>query len=172
MNETWQRYLELATGVTRVTRDRAEAVVRSLVKQGEVAADRAERAVDELLSRSESNRSGLLEMVRAETERAVAALGLAPRSAVDELAAEVARLRERLGESGEVPPPPQAAAGTTEPAATAGTKKPGTARRSRSSSRGAAQRGSEASSVAAPSDQAARETAARTDPEARPSSEG
>lgn len=160
MNETWQRYLELATGVTRVTRDRAEAVVRSLVKQGEVAADRAERAVDDLLSRSESNRTGLLEMVRAETERAVAALGLAPRSAVDELAAEVARLRERLGES-------EGAAART------GAGEPETAaRRSGSSGRSAAQRGSEAASVAAPSDEAARETAARTDPRAGSASEG
>ena len=47
----WEKYIETAASVTEVTRKRAEAIVKNLVKQGEVAADRAEKTVDELLKR-------------------------------------------------------------------------------------------------------------------------
>jgi len=87
-----QRPLEGLVGVTSLTRRGAESIVRTLVQQGEVAADRAERAVDELLARSERNRSALAELVRTETERAVGRLGLARQEDVDALAERVARL--------------------------------------------------------------------------------
>ncbi len=92
MDGPLQRPLEGLVGVTSLTRRGAESIVRALVQQGEVAADRAERAVDELLVRSERNRSALAELVRRETERVVARLGLARQEDVDVLAARVARL--------------------------------------------------------------------------------
>ena len=92
MDGPLQRPLEGLVGVTSLTRRGAESIVRALVQQGEVAADRAERAVDELLVRSERNRSALAELVRRETERVVARLGLARQEDVDILAARVARL--------------------------------------------------------------------------------
>jgi hypothetical protein len=39
VEKTWQKYVESASGLTEVTRRRAEQIVRSLVKQGEIAAD-------------------------------------------------------------------------------------------------------------------------------------
>ncbi len=92
MDGPLQRPLEGLVGVTSLTRRGAESIVRTLVQQGEVAADRAERAVDELLARSERNRSALAELVRTETERAVGRLGLARQEDVDALAERVARL--------------------------------------------------------------------------------
>lgn len=94
--DAWQRYLDLATGLTDVTRRGAEAVVRTLVKQGELAADRAERAVDDLLRRSEANRKLVAALVKAETERAVSRLGLASQAEVDRLREEVAALRAQV----------------------------------------------------------------------------
>lgn len=107
--DAWQRYLDLATGLTDVTRKGAEAVVRALVKQGEVAADRAERAVDELLQRSEANRKVVAALVRAETERAVGRLGLASQAEVDRLREEVAALRAQV-RAGTAPPAKKSAA--------------------------------------------------------------
>lgn len=110
----WQKYLDLATGFTDVTRRSAEGVVRGLVKQGEVAADATERAVDELLQRSEQNRRLIVELVRAETQRAVSALGLASQSEIEALQAKVARLESAPTAAG---PPSAPAAKKAAPAA-------------------------------------------------------
>lgn len=76
MDKAWQKYLDMASGLTKITQKRAEQVVRSLVKQGEVATDRAEKTVDELLSRSEANRKAAAQIVRSEVDKAVERLGL------------------------------------------------------------------------------------------------
>jgi hypothetical protein len=65
VNKAWQRYLEAASGLTETTQHRAEQVVKSLVRQGELAAERAEKAVDDLLKRSEQNRKAFSAIVRA-----------------------------------------------------------------------------------------------------------
>ncbi len=86
MNRALQRYLETASGLTQVTRQRAEQVVKGLVKQGEVAADQLEKTVDELLRRSEDNRRAIARLVRVETEKVVNRLGLARQRDVERLA--------------------------------------------------------------------------------------
>lgn len=106
MDRAWQRYLDVATGFTEVTRKRAERVVRGLVKQGEVAADQVERTVDDLLRRSERNRQVIGTLVRNETERAVDRLGLARQRDVTRLEEELERVRASPPER------PQAAAET------------------------------------------------------------
>lgn len=113
--DAWQRYLDLASGLGGVTRKGAESVVRTLVKQGEIAADRAERAVDELLQRSEGNRKVVAALVRTETERAVARLGLAAQADVDALRAEVGALQTQVAQLLATPTPStqgQASTGT------------------------------------------------------------
>lgn len=74
-----QRYVEMAAGLTTATVHTAERVVQRLVQEGEVAADRAERAVADVLDASQRNRAALMELVRGEVERAVDRLNLATR---------------------------------------------------------------------------------------------
>lgn len=100
MSDNWQRYLDIAGDVTRELQHRAEAVVKVLVQQGETASDRAEQAVDDLLAGSEAQRKAVARLVAAETERVVARLGLVPQAEVDELRAEVERLRGQVAASG------------------------------------------------------------------------
>lgn len=97
MTSPWQRYVDAAGSLTQTTRKRAESIVRGLVKQGEIASDRAEKAVDDLLNRSEENRRAVVSIVRTETERAVARLGLARQSDVDRLAERVEELEQHTG---------------------------------------------------------------------------
>lgn len=97
MTSPWQRYVDAAGSLTQTTRKRAESIVRGLVKQGEIASDRAEKAVDDLLNRSEENRRAVVSIVRTETERAVARLGLARQADVDRLAQRVERLEQHTG---------------------------------------------------------------------------
>jgi polyhydroxyalkanoate synthesis regulator phasin len=95
VNKAWQRYIEAASGLTDMTQQRAERVVKSLVKQGEVAAERAEKAVDELLSRSEQNRKAFSGVVRSETEKAIGRLGVARQRDLDRLERRIAQLEQR-----------------------------------------------------------------------------
>lgn len=77
------RYVEMAAGLTTVTVQAAERIVQRLVQEGEVAADRAERVVADVLEASERNRGELMELVRAEVDRAVERLNLATRGDLD-----------------------------------------------------------------------------------------
>jgi len=78
-------YVQLASGLTDVTRERALAAARTLVAQGEAGvgavvpdARRVQVAsvTDDLIATSKANRDLLLGLVRAEVERVVSRLGL------------------------------------------------------------------------------------------------
>jgi polyhydroxyalkanoate synthesis regulator phasin len=119
VDKAWQRYLEAASGLTDMTQQRAERVVKTLVKQGELAAERAEKAVDDLLKRSEQNRKVMSALVRNETEKAVARLGLARQRDLDRLERQIAQLEQKV-----------AAAGQAAKKASASTAKKSSARKS------------------------------------------
>ncbi|QBI21581.1 hypothetical protein ER308_19750 [Egibacter rhizosphaerae] len=95
----WGRYLDLAGGIVAVPRRTAEAVVQRLVQQGEVAAERAEHVVDDLLARSERNRGAIAEVVTAEVERVVDRLGLARQADLDRLERRVDALAREVDEA-------------------------------------------------------------------------
>ena len=66
MDKDWQKkYWDMASGLVEATQKRAEPVVRALVKQGEIAAERAEKAVDDLLKSSQENRQAIRKLVRS-----------------------------------------------------------------------------------------------------------
>lgn len=115
-----KRYLDAGLAFTQLTRDRADAIVKELVRLGEVQREKAEERVEQLLERSRLNREELTEMIRREVAEQLRALGLddvttapgapareAPRGPgaagqPDELSAEAAR-KTALGETASVP---------------------------------------------------------------------
>lgn len=76
MNEGLQRYLDLASDVTRTTVGTTERLLAQFVRQGEVAAEHAERVVDDIVARSVEGSGAVAQLVRAEVERAVERAGL------------------------------------------------------------------------------------------------
>jgi len=84
-----KRYLDAGVAFTQMTRQRAEAIVRDLVKAGEVQSDQAQQAVQELVERSRENTERLVELVRKEMRDQVGNLGLATRD-------DIARLEKRI----------------------------------------------------------------------------
>lgn len=97
MDKDWQKkYWDMASGLVEATQKRAEPVVRALVKQGEIAAERAEKAVDELLTMSQSNRKTISKMVREETKKAVDRFGLVRQKEIAHLERKVERLERKL----------------------------------------------------------------------------
>lgn len=94
-------YLQLANGLTDVTRQRALAAARALMEQGEDAVGGAvggsvgkqvQSMAEELMATSRNNRDLLVGLIRTEVDRAVSRVGLV---SADELAA-MARKVERL----------------------------------------------------------------------------
>jgi polyhydroxyalkanoate synthesis regulator phasin len=90
-----KRYLEAGMAFTQLTQQRAEAIVKDLVKAGEVPTGEASRRVEELLERSRQNAEGLLEVVRGEVRSQVGKLGLVPKKELDAVKRELADLKAK-----------------------------------------------------------------------------
>ena len=129
-------YVELATGLTEVSRQRAVTEAKALLaqrgafeqllsEQAKGFADDVGRQVqtvaDEILATSKANREVLLALVRAEAERAVGSLGVATADEIAALRRKVERLERDLRAA-------SAAAGAPAQAAPTGTaaKRPAT----------------------------------------------
>jgi polyhydroxyalkanoate synthesis regulator phasin len=89
-----KRYLDAGLAFTQMTQQRAEAIVRDLVKAGEVQAEQASARRDELMERSRKNTERLVETVRREVRDQVRTLGLATQSDIDALRREIASLKK------------------------------------------------------------------------------
>ncbi len=94
-----KNYVELASGLTEVTANKAKDAVMSLIAQGmalgakqpaDVAAS-VQQAADDLMAMSKSNRDMLIDMIRTEVDRAVGRMGFIRE---DELAAHRARVEK------------------------------------------------------------------------------
>ena len=75
---------------TQMTQARAEAIVKDLVKAGEVQAQRTEELVNQLVDRSRKNTDRLLEVVRKEVRDQIASLGLATKDDIDRIEKKIA----------------------------------------------------------------------------------
>ncbi len=109
-NDVLKRYLDAGLHLTALTQTRAEALVKDLVKVGEVQADQARAAVTELLDRSRKNSEQLLETVRAEVKTQISSLGLASKADIERFEA---RIHGLLGASQSKAAPKKAAAKKT-----------------------------------------------------------
>ncbi|MBW3621650.1 MAG: hypothetical protein KY461_15510, partial [Actinobacteria bacterium] len=99
MNDALQKYLQAATGLTTLTKSKAENIAKQLVKQGEAATDNVGELVDDLLDKQRKNREAISALVKAETQRAVRAMGLATTTEVDRLQKQVADLKRELAKA-------------------------------------------------------------------------
>jgi polyhydroxyalkanoate synthesis regulator phasin len=91
-NDLLKRYIDAGLAFTALTQARAEALVKDLVKAGEVQADQARDAVTELLDRSRKSSEKLIETVRDEVKSQITNLGVASKSDLDKLEARLASL--------------------------------------------------------------------------------
>jgi polyhydroxyalkanoate synthesis regulator phasin len=87
-----KRYLDTGLAFTAMTQARAEALVKDLVKAGEVQADQARDAVADLVERSRKNSEKLLETVRREVKDQITNLGLVSKADLDRAEQRLASL--------------------------------------------------------------------------------
>ena len=74
---TLKRYLDAGMAFTAMTQAKAEALVKELVKAGEVQTEQAQATVTDLLDRSRKNTEEFLALVRKEIVQSADSLGLA-----------------------------------------------------------------------------------------------
>jgi polyhydroxyalkanoate synthesis regulator phasin len=91
-NDVFKRYIDTGIAFTALTQARAEALVKDLVKAGEVQADQAREVVTDLLDRSRKNSERLLETVRREVKEQITNLGLVSKADLDKAEERLARL--------------------------------------------------------------------------------
>ena len=99
-SDVLKRYLDAGMELTAVTQARAEALVKDLVKVGEVQADQAREAVADLIDRTRRNSEKLAETVRKEVRAQITSLGLASSQDLDRLEARLAGLFGRTADGG------------------------------------------------------------------------
>jgi polyhydroxyalkanoate synthesis regulator phasin len=88
-NDLIKRYLDAGAAFTALTQARAEAIVKDLVKAGEVQTDQAQKVVTELVERSRKNSERVLDTIRKEVRSQVSNLGLATKD-------DIARLERKI----------------------------------------------------------------------------
>jgi polyhydroxyalkanoate synthesis regulator phasin len=89
-----KRYLDAGLAFTQMTQQRAEAIIKDLVKAGEVQAEQAAARRDELVERSRQNTERLVESIRKEVRDQVRGMGLATQSDIAALRKEIASLKK------------------------------------------------------------------------------
>lgn len=102
--ESVRGYLEIASGLTELTRARAMEAARGLlslpaagVATGSKVAIQVGALADELMAAAAANRSNLAELVQSEVDVAVTRLGLVSAHKLEQAQAEAAMLRVEVG---------------------------------------------------------------------------
>jgi len=102
VGEAVQNYVNLVSGLTRTTRDRAVAGARALLAQAgleDVAAGAGGRVTalaDEIVAASKANRELMATFIASEVEQVVSRLGLARAEEVERLRGEVEALQQTV----------------------------------------------------------------------------
>jgi polyhydroxyalkanoate synthesis regulator phasin len=109
----------VAIGAAALTRERAEAVVASLVTRGQIGADEGTALLTRLLARLRGegppSQPGLIGRVEDAAGAAVRELGIANRSDLDDLRMRIAELEHRIGLLEGADPPEPANGALQEP---------------------------------------------------------
>ena len=105
-----KKYLDAGLAFTQMTQQRAEAIIKDLVKAGEVQAEQATQRRNELLERSRQNTEKMFDTIRREVRDQVRALGLATQDDIKALRADVAALKKGAPSSASKAPAKKAVA--------------------------------------------------------------
>ena len=113
-----KRYLDAGMQFTSLNQAKAEALVKDLVKAGELQTEQAQAAVTDLLERSRKNTEAFLDQVRKDISAQADSLGLATLADITRLEKLIAAIRPESAKAAK-----KAAPAKKAPAKKAGAKK-------------------------------------------------
>ena len=96
LKEQLERSLLMGIGLLSLTREKAQAIVEELVKQGEVARSEVKDVTNKLLERGEEERQALSKVVRKEVDGALTEMHIATQSDVEAIKKQLADLEQQL----------------------------------------------------------------------------
>ena len=99
-NDILKRYLDAGMTFVNMTQQRAEAIVKDLVRAGELQQSRAQKAVDEIVERSRKNTEDLMKVVRREVRSQLGTLGIATKDDIARLEAKINRVSRASAKKG------------------------------------------------------------------------
>lgn len=155
-----RRYLEAGLALTQLTRARAEALVKELVKAGDLHREHTQERVEELLDRSRKTTDGLAGVIRKEMTQQLLSMGFATKEDLENLEARMEGRFAAMGATGGKKAPPTTATAKAAPGAKASKAAPG---------RRAAKAQAAKPEAAAPAAKASPAKAAKTAGASRPS---
>jgi len=85
----WRELLDAGVQFTALTRAEAQRRAQELVREGQLAQERVQTFVDDLVRASRTRADALVDVVRREIQRQVEALGVATKDDLDRLEARV-----------------------------------------------------------------------------------
>src|SRR4051812_3494745 len=94
-NQVFKRYLDAGIQFSQMTQQRAEALVRDLVRAGEVQAEQTQTLVNELVDRSRRNTERLVEQIRSEVRNQLEIAEMARKDVVARMQAQIDDLRRQ-----------------------------------------------------------------------------
>jgi len=113
-----KKYLDTGVAFTHMTQQRAEEIVRELVKAGDVKKGQSQKRVEELLERSRQSTDGLRALVESEVRTQIGKLGLVPKSDLEAVKRELAQLKAKQPKTvKKAPEPAKAPAAKKSPTA-------------------------------------------------------
>ncbi|NUT36182.1 MAG: hypothetical protein HOV79_24250 [Hamadaea sp.] len=96
MAEAWRSYLEMAYGLSKTSRKKAEKAVRELVGKSGAKAGELQTMAEDLMASADANRDALTKLVRSELDKALSRVGLVKAEEVEALQERVAELEAKL----------------------------------------------------------------------------
>jgi polyhydroxyalkanoate synthesis regulator phasin len=124
-SDLFRQFLDAGMQFTQLTQRRAEALVKDLVKSGEIQAEQAQATVAEFVDRSRDNTEKFFEQVRAEIRQQLKVIGVATK-------ADLAKVESKIGATKRAPTATKAPAKKTtakKPTAKKATAKKATAKK-------------------------------------------
>jgi polyhydroxyalkanoate synthesis regulator phasin len=95
-NQLLKRYLDAGIQFSQMTQQRAEAIVRDLVKAGEVQAEQTQTIVSELVERSRNNTERFVEQVQREVRNQMSVAEYVTKDVVARLQSQIDDLRRQV----------------------------------------------------------------------------
>jgi polyhydroxyalkanoate synthesis regulator phasin len=150
-----KKYLDAGVAFTNMTQAKAEALVKELVRTGEVQTEQAQSMATELLERSRKNTEAFIDQIRREIADSAENLGLATIADVKRLEKLIAAIR------------PSAPASTKAAATTASSAKKASAKKAPAKKKAAAKKAPAKKKAAAKKAPAKKKAAAKKAPAAK-----
>lgn len=92
----WERYIQEGRDRTQATQKQVQSFVNSMVRDGQLRAGEAQKAIDDIQSRLAKQLSETQKRVRATMRDELKRIGVATKADVDRLERKVARLEKQI----------------------------------------------------------------------------